>query len=112
MRLSISAARLPRWLLALFDRRGVTSPSLDDVSPSGPRVGPDLLMPRRAEAHGLDPAYIANAQPELYRTLEEACGRCGNVTRCAHDLSQDDADTRLNAYCANTAALDQLLLRK
>ena len=69
-------------------------------------------MPRRIEAHGLDPGYIANAQPELCQQLKETCERCGNAKQCEHDLVQPNADARLNDYCANTAALDRLLLRK
>lgn len=100
---------------ALDPESDATKAVLRDVSKSvdaPPRAVPDVLMPLRIQVHGLDPDYIAAAEPETYQALEETCAQCGSQRQCARDLSTENADARLNGYCANTEALDRLLLRK
>lgn len=88
--------------------------SRDDspLTPTQLRSTSDVLMPLRIQEHGLDPDYVAVVEPDIYKALEETCAHCGSKRQCARDLSKADADNNLNAYCANTEALDRLLVRK
>lgn len=106
---------LKRWLPRVFAaRRAILQPAVATGGSAHDTVAseaPGILMPLRIAQHGLDPGYIAATDPELFQNLLEACGKCGKRHQCASDVCADNADDRLNAYCANTEKLDHLLLR-
>ena len=77
-----------------------------------PNAGPSTLLPRRLRLLGLDPGFVAVAQPETFSKLEAACSACPSWRRCARDLARNDVTAGMECYCLNAAALDELLIEK
>jgi len=94
----------------VLGENGLTDFDVDHLNPSHP--GPQMLLPKRLEAVGLNRDEIAAAEPAVERDLERVCGRCGQPGRCAFDLEQEDAVERLARYCPNTATVEALLKDK
>jgi hypothetical protein len=77
-----------------------------------PHAGPQAMMPRRMQDLGIDPVYVALAQPETYQTLQDVCTSCRHWRRCARDLARGDASSGLATYCGNAEILDRLLIKR
>jgi hypothetical protein len=74
-----------------------------------PHAGPEMLLPQRLEALGLDPLYLKKAERATYRDLEAACSRCSKWRVCARDLARGDVQAGMDSYCLNGDTLDHML---
>jgi hypothetical protein len=74
-----------------------------------PHAGPNVLLPQRLEAVGLDPLYLKTDEGTVYRDMERACMRCTTWRQCARDLAQGDVQSGLEHYCLNAQTIDALL---
>jgi hypothetical protein len=77
-------------------------------SPSCSHPGPSVLMPRRLQQLGLDPAYVRFDRTATYRDLERVCALCKAWRRCARDLAKDDVQAGMSSYCLNAFTIDTL----
>ena len=74
-----------------------------------PHAGPEVLLPQRLEALGLDPLYIKTVERATYRDLEATCSRCSKWRICARDLARGDVQTGMDSYCLNGDTIDHVL---
>jgi hypothetical protein len=93
-------------------RRDIDDSLIDMALITHPNAGPMVLLPERLGMLGLDPLYLQTADAAAYRELQDACGQCPKWRRCARDLGHNDATTGLQRYCYNSAAIDDLLIRR
>jgi hypothetical protein len=77
-----------------------------------PNPLPSTLLQERLHLLGLDPGFVAVAQIETFRKLQQTCSTCPSWRRCARDLICGDATIGMECYCLNAATLDQLLVEK
>jgi hypothetical protein len=77
-----------------------------------PNPFPSTLLQERLQLLGLDPGFVAMAQIETSRKLQQTCSACSSWRRCARDLSCGDETTGMECYCLNAATLDELLVEK
>jgi hypothetical protein len=93
-------------------RRDIDVTLVDLALITHPNAGPTVLLPERLSLLGLDPLHLQTADNEVYRALQDACGKCPKWRRCARDLGRGDATTGLQRYCYNSAAIDDLLIAR
>jgi hypothetical protein len=73
---------------------------------------PPPLLSKRLQLLGLDPTYVAVAQPETLRRLSETCRNCGHTEACAADLGVDNVNAGMDSYCANGDIIDDLVIKR
>ena len=76
-----------------------------------PHAGPDLLMPLRLRALGVDPQLVEKSPGSDYSAMQETCRCCSFWRRCAHELGASDTHSSLPIYCANASAMAKLIAR-
>ncbi len=85
---------------------GMSSADLVNLAGRGPDAAD--LLPRRLEQLHLDPAGLAQTQPEVLRDMQRLCSMCRSHGRCARDLAHNSADPAWREYCPNALTLDAL----
>jgi hypothetical protein len=73
---------------------------------------PPPLLSKRLRLLGLDPTFVAVAQPETLRRLSETCANCANTDACASDLGVDNVAAGMDSYCANGDLIDDLVIKR
>lgn len=73
---------------------------------------PEVLVPQRIEAAGLDLDYEEAVEPGLMAQIKQVCAGCCQTTRCADDFKHENANDRVSAYCPNTPLIDALILER
>lgn len=68
----------------------------------------ELALDRLAKS-GMDIDYIREAEPALYRELQDVCRTCPHPEKCTRELLQGNWDTGLSEYCPNAAAIDEFI---
>jgi hypothetical protein len=83
-------------------------------SPSARQLNAKLpeLLSKRLRLLGLDPTYVAVAQPETLRRLSETCGNCTHTGACATDLGVGNVTVGMDSYCANGDKIDDLVIKR
>ena len=77
-----------------------------------PEAGPNVLLPRRLELLGLDPAFVLTDASPRSAAMRSLCETCTHWRRCARDLGRGDVQAGLSDYCLNSEAIDQALLER
>jgi hypothetical protein len=70
------------------------------------------LLSKRLQLLGLDPTFIAVAQPETLRRLSDSCRDCAHTEACATDLGVDNVAAGMDSYCANGDMIDDLVIKR
>jgi uncharacterized protein YjiS (DUF1127 family) len=84
----------------------VSPAELDAVVRQGPHASDEL--PRLLKVLGIDEATLSRTQPVLQRDMVRVCAACQQKALCNHDLDAGTLAQRYDAYCPNTAAIDEL----
>jgi hypothetical protein len=73
---------------------------------------PPPLLSKRLQLLGLDPAFVAVAQPDTLRSLSETCRDCAHTEVCAADLGVENVAVGMDTYCANGEMIDDLVIKR
>jgi hypothetical protein len=75
-------------------------------------ANPPPLLSKRLRLLGLDPTFVAVAQPDALRRLSEGCRDCAHTDQCAADLGADNVNAGMDSYCANGDIIDDLVIKR
>lgn len=83
----------------------------------GPLLGqsqtsPPYLLSERLHRVGLDPHFVAAAQPGTLLKLSEKCRECAQTDKCAVDLALNNANAGMEDYCPNADIIDELIVER
>ncbi|NJO22287.1 MAG: hypothetical protein HC868_04285 [Sphingomonadales bacterium] len=70
--------------------------------------GASELLPQRLQLLGIDPEFVQQDTPTLFRDLARVCASCRDSRRCARDLARGDVQAGMSTYCPNGPAIDSL----
>jgi hypothetical protein len=68
--------------------------------------GATELLPQRLKLLAIDPEFVQQDAPTLFRELARVCATCRESRRCARDLAHGDAQTGMSTYCLNGPSID------
>jgi hypothetical protein len=72
---------------------------------------PELLL-QRLQLLDIDPEFVRQAAPTLFRDLVRVCASCADSRRCARDLANSDVQAGMSTYCPNGASIDMLTVSR
>jgi len=67
-----------------------------------------MLMERMARACEVDLGEVRRTMPDVSRHMALGCARCGDKTRCRHDMDAGLVDLVAPDYCPNAATFREL----
>jgi hypothetical protein len=70
--------------------------------------GASELLLQRLQLLGIDPEFVQQDTPTLFRDLARVCASCRDSRRCARDLTRGDVQAGMSTYCPNGPAIDLL----
>jgi hypothetical protein len=74
--------------------------------------GASELLPQRLQQLGIDPEFVRQDAPTLFRDLARVCASCRESRRCERDLANGDVQAGMTAYCLNGPSLDLLTVSR
>jgi hypothetical protein len=66
------------------------------------------LLPQRLRVLNIDPEFVRQDAPALFKDLARACAACRESRRCGRDLDVGDAQIGMTTYCLNAPTIDLL----
>lgn len=93
---------------------GLGKGKVDDAQPEEPSssLQHDALLGERLAQVGIDQDYLGDAEPDLLKTLKEACADCPCPEKCGRDLAEGNWEVGQANYCPNADKIDRLIVAK
>jgi hypothetical protein len=70
--------------------------------------GASELLLKRLQLLGLDPQFVRQNVPALFRDLSRVCASCQASRRCARDMAHGNVQAGMATYCPNRFTIDLL----
>jgi hypothetical protein len=100
------AACPPNELRRMASDVGLASDDLRQLCRSD--HGESELLPQRLQLLGIDPEFVRQDAPPLFRDLARVCASCQASRQCARDLAHGDVQAGMTTNCLNGPSIDLL----